>query len=379
MRPRAVAGGLALAATAGWNVSNVGAVADQLSQAYGVSLAVIGLFTTGLFVTHAALQVPGGRFCDRLGARPVGLAGLAIAAAASALALTWREAAFAIAMRVLTGVGTGLSFVAGSDYVRATIGTAVAQGVYGAGSMTAGGLALAIVPLVGGWQAPFTTALVVACVGLAALLAAPPARARQSRARGPATVVDRRLLPLGAMHSASFGLSVVIGNWVVTLLERHGALSASVSGAAGALTLLLGIVTRPLGGRFYGRAGPLRASFLVGAAATAVLALSASLPVAIVASALVGLAAGLPFAPAFTGAARARPDAPGAAVGFVNTLGAVTILVFTPLVGLTFSLPGEGRLGFLVVAALWGATAAAVPSGPVREPARAAGAGEGRA
>jgi len=60
MRARAAAGGFALAITAGWNVANVGAVAERMSQAYGVSLAVVGLFTTGLFLTHAAFQVPAG-------------------------------------------------------------------------------------------------------------------------------------------------------------------------------------------------------------------------------------------------------------------------------------------------------------------------------
>jgi hypothetical protein len=39
----------------------------------------------------------------------------------------------------------------------------------------------------------------------------------------------------------------------------------------------------------------------------------------------------------------------------------VTILVGTPLAGLTFSLPGNGRIGFLVIAVLWAATALAVP------------------
>jgi hypothetical protein len=39
---------------------------------------------------------------------------------------------------------------------------------------------------------------------------------------------------------------------------------------------------------------------------------------------------------------------------------AVTILVGTPLLGLSFSLPSDGRIGFLVVAVLCGATAATV-------------------
>ena len=360
MRLRALAGGLAPAVSAGWNVANTGAVAGGLAHAYGVSLAVVGLFTTGLFVTHALLQVPSGRLCDRFGARVVGVAGLAVTALGSTLALAWRDAAFAIAMRALAGVGTGLSFVAGSDYVRSTIGTPLAQGLYGAGSMAAGGLALALIPLFGGWHAPFLSAALVAGAGAALLAAAPREHARPPIARALPSLRDVRLLPLSAMHSASFGLSVVLGNWVVTLLERAGGDSKSVAGIAGSLLLLLGIVTRPLGGYAYGRRGLLRASFVVGGAGTALLAVAHPLPLAFAAAAVVGLAAGIPFAPSFTGAARLHPEAPAAAIGVVNMTAAVTILVATPLLGLTFSLPGDGRIGFAAVAVLWALTAATV-------------------
>ena len=91
------------------------------------------------------------------------------------------------------------------------------------------------------------------------------------------------------------------------------------------------------------------------------LAIAKPLPLAIAAAAVVGFAAGLPFAPCFAAAARLVPEAPGAAVGMVNMFAAVTILVGTPLAGLTFSLPGDGRIGFLVIAVLWAATALAVP------------------
>ena len=39
---------------------------------------------------------------------------------------------------------------------------------------------------------------------------------------------------------------------------------------------------------------------------------------------------------------------------------AVVILVGTPLLGLTFSLPGGGRVGFAVIATVWAATALVV-------------------
>jgi predicted cobalt transporter CbtA len=77
---------------------------------------------------------------------------------------------------------------------------------------------------------------------------------------------------------------------------------------------------------------------------------------------VIGVAAGIPFAPAFTGAAVLRPDAPAAAVGFVNGSAGAAILVLTPLLGLAFSLPGEGRIGFVVAAGLWLAALAVLPS-----------------
>jgi MFS family permease len=347
---RAALGGLALAFTPGFNVANVGAVADHVSHAYGVSLGVVGLFTTALFVSHAAMQVPMGRLCDRLGARLIGGAGLLVVAIASTAALAWREAAFAIAMRFVAGFGTAAAFVGGSDYVRATLGTPVAIGMFGASSMAGGGLAVALLPLWGSWRTPFVSAAVVAAAGALVVAFAPHDGARIPAVRG--YPFDRRLAPLAAIHAASFGLSVVLGNWVVTLLHRAGGTSDRAAGIAGGLILFLGLISRPLGGRLLERPGLIRLSFVASAAGTVLLLLATPFSVAVLGAAVVGLAAGIPFAPAFAGAARIRPDAPGAAVGLVNMVAAVTILVGTPLLGLSFSLPGDGRIGFGVVAAL---------------------------
>ena len=360
MRIRAALGGLALAFTPGFNVANIGAVADRTAHAYGVGLAVVGLFTTALFVTHAAFQIPAGRLCDRFGARIVGGTGLAVVAVASASALLWREAAFAIAMRLVAGVGTAGSFVAGSDYIRSTIGTPVAQGAYGAVSVTAGGLALALVPLWGTWRAPFAAASLVAAAGVL-LVALAPKGARLPRHTAIAGVFDRRLVPLAIWHSASFGLSVVVGNWIVTLLERSGGLSDHVAGVAGGLVLAVGVVSRPLGGRFIDRPAVVQWSFVVGGAAVALMTAVSAVPPAVVVCAVAGFAAGIPFAPSFAGAQRMRPDAPAAAVGAVNMAAAATILLGTPLLGLAFSLPGDGRIGFAVLAVLWAAAALTRP------------------
>jgi MFS family permease len=353
---------LALAFTPGFNVANVGAVAGRVGHAYGIGLGVVGLFTTGLFLTHAAMQVPMGRLCDRFGPRVVGAAGLFVVAVASTAALGWREVWFAIGMRTIAGFGTAAAFVSGLDYVRATIGSPVAQGFYGAASMAGGGLALALVPLWPGWRAPFASAAIVATVGAILVIVAPRAPRQLAVARG-LTVLDRRLLPFAVMHAVSFGLSVVLGNWVVTLLERSGGESEHVAGLIGGLVLFVGVVSRPLGGRLVQRSSVIAASFVAGGLAIGVLAAAKPLPLMLIAAAVVGLAAGIPFAPAFAGAQRLRPDAPGAASGAVNMVAATVILVGTPLLGLSFSLPGGGRTGFVVVAILYGLTALAVARG----------------
>jgi MFS family permease len=363
VRPdRALLAGFALAFTPGFNVANVGAVADTASRQYGVGLGVIGLFTTALFVSHAAMQVPMGRLCDRAGARLVGMTGLVVVALASAAALGWRDAWFAIGMRFLAGFGTAAAFVGGSDYVRSTVGSPVAQGLYGALSMAGGGLAVALLPLWASWRTPFVSAAIVAAAGALLVALAPREEPRAAHAHERATVLDRRLLPLGAIHAASFGLSVVLGNWVVTLLHRAGGVSEHTAGIAGGLVLFLGLGSRPLGGRLIDRPRWIRASFVVSALGTAALVAASPFALAVAGAALVGIAAGVPFAPAFAGAARVRPDAPGAAVGLVNMVAAVTILVGTPLLGLSFSLPGDGRIGFAAVAALCLATVLVRPT-----------------
>jgi hypothetical protein len=42
-----------------------------------------------------------------------------------------------------------------------------------------------------------------------------------------------------------------------------------------------------------------------------------------------------------------------AAVGVVNAMAAAVVLTFTRLVGLTFSLPGDGRIGFAAAGVGW--------------------------
>lgn len=377
MSHRATVGGCALGLAIGWNVSDVGAIADTVVDDYGVSLTTVGLFTTALFLVHAALQIPAGKAVDRHGARRIGLVALAVLAAANGVALVSPSSELLFVARAAMGVGTALGFVAGSDYVRAQGGTAFAQGLYGGIALGAGGFALAVVPqLVGplGFRAPFASALALAVLAALVLAAAPRDRARhlERAARpvlgdAPGLLRDARLYRLCVLYMASFGFSVVLGNWVVPLLTRAADYSEGLAGAVGSLILAAGVVSRPLGG-WVARAHPARikaalsASFAASAAGTLILAAAGPPALSALGALLLGLAAGIPFAASFGAAARVRPDAPAAAIAMVNMAANLLIVVATPLVGLSFVLPGDGRIGFVVTATLWLAAILVVPT-----------------
>jgi MFS family permease len=366
---RAAIGGFLVAVTVGWNISELGAIATRLSRAYGVGLATIGLFTTAQFVVHMAMQIPGGRAADRFGARRTALAGILVMAAGNATSLPAATPTLGVLGRAVVGLGTGLAFVAGSDYIRASGGSAFMQGVYGGGSVLAPGIALATVPGFANWtgfRAPYLSAVIVAAAAFAALAAA-PAAPRTMRHAGEHIEAgffrDGRLYRFAAIHAMSFGFSVVVGDWVVTLFEHHGH-SRSFSAAVGSLTLLLGFFTRIAGGAMLRRAGAWRwvaASLVLGGAGAVALGLPLPTAALVAAAAVVGLASGVPFATAFTGAAAVRPQTPGAAVGFVNAWASFVIVVGAPLVGLTFSLPGDGGIGFVALGVLAALASLATP------------------
>jgi MFS family permease len=362
-------GGISVGIAVGWNIALLGPIATPLAHVYGVSLTVVLLFVTVQFIVHMLMQIPGGRAADRFGARNSALLGLVLITLGNALSLPAPDAWLGFLGRAVVGVGTGFAFVGGSDYIRARGGSPFLQGLYGSGSVLAPGIAVAVVPFLTdrlGWRAPYLSGIVVGSI-CAVLLGLAPNAGGTSRRAGERLESgffrDRRLYRFAAIHAMSFGFSVVVGNTVVTLLEHHGH-SKRAAAIAGSLTLLLGFFTRIAGGPLLRRSDASRwvaASLVLGGLGAIALALPLPFVALLAAAALLGLAAGLPFAMAFTGAAAARLDAPGAAVGFINAWASLVIVVGTPLVGLTFSLPGDGRIGFVAVGVLAGLAALATP------------------
>ncbi|MEO9175444.1 MAG: MFS transporter, partial [Gaiellales bacterium] len=252
----AYAGGCIAGLAVSWNLTNTGAIAGVLATHYGSGLVVVGLLTSIAFAAEFVVMIPGGRAIDRYGARRVALASIALSALANALLLVVPGIAGALFLRWLIGFGVGAGFVAGSVWIASDARgrTPLGQGLYGGIALAGAGIATGVVPLLEGalgWKAPYVSGLVVSLVALA--LAAACRGGVGHGGRHAATPL-RELLgswstaQLGIVHSASFALSVVVGNWIVTLLTRNLGMSLGAAGAIGALTLLLGVVGRPLGG-----------------------------------------------------------------------------------------------------------------------------------
>src|SRR5580698_9101168 len=99
------------------NYTNHAPMVSVLRAEFGFDQARAGLLTTAIFLTHALLQVPGGRLADRFGAVRVITAALAWIAAANfaiAFADSWWQLLF---WKAFAGIGTGACFAAGARYI----------------------------------------------------------------------------------------------------------------------------------------------------------------------------------------------------------------------------------------------------------------------
>src|ERR1700739_5069554 len=65
------------------NYTNHAPLASALMRQFGFNNALAGFLTTGIFLTHAGMQIPGGYLVDRFGSRRMRLIALRCVATAS--------------------------------------------------------------------------------------------------------------------------------------------------------------------------------------------------------------------------------------------------------------------------------------------------------
>ena len=354
---------LAAACVLGWaattNYTNHAAIIPLLMTELGFGPVEAGVLSMVFFVTLGVCCVPAGLLCDRHGPTGVGTVGI-VAVLASNLALgSARHFPDLLAIKVVGGFGCGLAFVAGMRYATLVVEPARvhrALGIYGGLVQLGGGTSLYLVPLLTslvGWRRAFVfSSGLIALSAIAWLVFAP--RVRPSQAAAPLTEAarSRTVWTLGLVHTATFGLAVLVGIWVTTFLVHDFGLSLVSAGAAGSAILALGVLSRPAGGWLIDRGVlsarlVMRLTVLAGAVGLAVLAWPGRpLTVAAVAIVALGVAFNAPYAAVMNTTGAVLPRAPGAAVGLVSGLGVIAIAVGAPVVGALFASSGSFTVPF---------------------------------
>ncbi len=355
------------------NYTNHAPLASALMREFGFNNALAGFLTTGIFLTHAGMQIPGGYLVDRFGSRRIVLIALLWVATGNFLMAAAGAYWQLLFCKIFTGMGTGVCFVGGARYVHegcAGPRLNVAQGFFGGSIQLGAGFVIFAVPLVyklAVWRATFLISagmvLVAAVIWItkAPLVEFPPSPPGKFHLM----LLAPQLWLLGLFQMATFGMSVVVGSWVVVLLVKVMKVPVTRAGMIGSLVLLLGIVSRPLGGALRQHIGirPLFAGSLVMISLGCFLLLpsSISLITALAAVVLIGIGVGIPYAAMFSRAANLFPGRAAAAMGFVNMLGIVMILGGAPLVGHLADLTGSFKTSFAVLGGFSLAACAAVP------------------
>jgi NNP family nitrate/nitrite transporter-like MFS transporter len=272
---------------------------------------------------------------------------------------------------VIGGLGCALAFIAGMRYAALVVPpprVPRALGLYGGFVQLGGGTSLYLIPLLAsllGWRRAFIVSSGLIALSTVGWLALAP-RVRPSLAAAPLTEAMRSLKvwTLGLVHTATFGLAVLIGIWITTFLVHDFGLSLVSAGAAGSAILALGVLSRPLGGWLVDRGAlsaraVMKLTVLAGAVGLAALGWPGRpLLVAAAAIVLLGVALSAPYAAVMHTTAAILPRAPGAAVGLVSGLGVLGIAVGAPAVGALFASTGSftvpfGVLGAYSLLVLW--------------------------
>lgn len=345
------------------NYTNHAPLAGALAREFGFSQALAGFLTTGIFATHAAMQIPGGHLVDRFGSRSILIGALAWVVIGN-IGLAFSGAYWQLlAWKIFTGIGSGTCFVAGARYTHEALAGPrlhLAQGLYGGSILLGSGFVILVVPHIytfAGWRGAFLTSAAAGALAWIFWIVRAP-RVLPAAHRGVpfwSMLASPELWLLGLMQMASFGVAIVVGAWIVSLLGSTFGMPLGKAGLVGSLVLLLGIGTRPLGGALR-RHVPVRtllvASFLMNAAGCWTLGSGGhSLALAITAALLLGTGCGLPYAALFTRAAALYPGRAASAMGLVNMLGIVMILAGAPLMGQLADWTGSLQSSFLALGA----------------------------
>ena len=342
---------------------NIPPALTLLMDLYALSYTGASVLMSALLWTHAFMQIPAGMLADRLSIKTSIALGVGLMACGNLVPGLAPSYSLAIAGRIATGVGSGLSFVSvmklivlySSIGMRGTF-QAFFAACFSLGSILAYLAIPELLPL--GWQwsylLPGISCVLLLLIWTFIKLNEQP---RNIAVPLPLGRVLRKQTGwiLGFYHALSYGSMMTLGNWVPSLLAEVWADSTATQLVwGGALTMLVGGIGRLAGGFIILKIPALR---IVNSSIMVIAILfwglyAIQIPVVTLVLALTAVwFASLNFGALFELVSRTVNSASVAtAFGFVNFLANLGAVLFTLIFGLAKDFTGTFFGGFLIMA-----------------------------
>ncbi len=359
---------IAFGASLGMGVAflNLTPVLPLLQISYGVTNAQMGLLVTALILTHSLVQVPSGLVVDKIGVRIGVSLALGLGFLGSLFSIFSSNFGFLLAMRLLTGIGTGLSFVAGLHY-----GTAHAreeqkiqvQAIFG-GLINVGStipfFTSSFLLKYDGRLIHLFTSLFFFLPLIAVLIwgKEPKKTEKISRTHVARVFRARTTWTLGFCHAVFFGGMMAIGTWISSYLMRSQGSLKGLSWVGLLGGMVIGISAA---GRFLGALTPsrVRPQTLISWALVLLvlsyggLGVSQGLTPGLTLLGIAALMNSITFGSVFYLAYRySPPSVAGTAVGMVNFIASIGAFLFPVIFGYFLDLTETFKISFFFLAAL---------------------------
>jgi MFS family permease len=356
--------GYLAALQAGFLTMNVAPVITLVIGELGIDRSVAGAILVAGVLSHTVVQPLAGQVVDTLGTKRALALGAVVGAASCLLTAVAFSLEGLILARVLTGVSSGIAFIAGLNFVsRPGVSTpAVRQGVFGAfnhlGIMLAMFSVAALVVSIG-WSMAFVamaTALLVVALAIAAFMKDPGCDTMRSSTRWRDLASDQRLRGLALAHMLGYGVYMTVIPWTVDyLVSTFGGNVASVAVLSTTITIgaLLARVSGGFSAKSWGEGRiivfSLGGTFLL----TGILGTSHWMWLSILALVGLGVTCNLPFGSIFSLAnSEFGEGLAGRATSLISLAANTGALLLPLLVGQVTAASGGFALSFVALAAI---------------------------
>ena len=364
----------------GFTFMNIPPLGRQFMDLMGVGYDGLSILLTGLFWTHAFLQLPAGLIADRFDPKKLMIAGLAICILGNLLPF-FRPDSLILAslLRAVTGVGTSISFLAMMKLILILAPPEKVpsiQGFQGAGFSVGFALPYLVLPhLPGGlWIWSYlASALALLLALLCALFFVPGPRSFEDQICAAAAVsknkksgelgrtvrsilTSKPIWILGIFHGLSYGSMNNLGNWLPSMLADLDGVGEPSAWAMSAMALLLvGAFGRAFGGKLsarFSRSRVVNNAVILVAALYLITGLGSEKYLVLTASLLMALACGSTYGGIFSLSAAAGGLYAATAMGVMNMIGNIFNVLLTLMFGYIRQHTGEFSLSLTLAGAV---------------------------